>query len=158
MTKTRPIAERLWAKVSQRPTTRGCLLWQGYKNRKGYGRISVRRGVTPISVHRLAWELAHGPIPDGLHVLHDCDVRNCVNIEHLFLGTIVDNNKDRHKKGRYATGSKHHNAKLTDKKVLKMKQLRTLGWTYQRIADFFHVAKITAQNAINGENWAHLIR
>ncbi len=50
--------------------------------------------------HRLAWVEVHGPIPDGLCVLHICDVRNCVNVEHLFLGTLADNNKDKARKGR----------------------------------------------------------
>jgi len=50
--------------------------------------------------HRLAWAEANGPIPEGMAVLHRCDVRTCVNVEHLFLGTLIDNNMDRDRKGR----------------------------------------------------------
>lgn len=50
--------------------------------------------------HRLAWIKVHGPIPEDMCVLHRCDVRNCVNVEHLFLGSLDDNNKDKAQKGR----------------------------------------------------------
>ncbi len=155
MTIAKPVSQRLWAMVNKCPTKRGCLLWTGYINHKGYGRITVKRGFI-MSVHRLAWELVYGPIPGGLHVLHDCDIRRCVNVDHLFLGTVVDNNEDRWRKGKYVVGSKHHNAKLSERKVRRMKVLRAAGWTFQAIANKFHVSKTTAQRAIAGEIWGHV--
>jgi len=50
--------------------------------------------------HRKAWILANGPIPDGLYVLHKCDNGKCVNVDHLFLGTQLDNVRDCMAKGR----------------------------------------------------------
>jgi hypothetical protein len=82
----------------------GCLLWEGAVQRYGYGHIRVggRKGRN-VSVHRLVWEEANGPIPLGLHVLHQCDVPACVNINHLFLGTHSDNMRDMWNKGRVRT-------------------------------------------------------
>jgi hypothetical protein len=84
----------------------GCWLWEGATNGTGHGRIGWRRGGVSYFayVHRLAWEQANGPVPDGISVLHRCDVRACCNPEHLFLGTQQDNVRDMHAKGRYKFG------------------------------------------------------
>lgn len=78
--------------------TNHCWLWNGRKNASGYG-VFVSEGKM-ISTHRLSWECFNGDIPDGLFVLHTCDVRNCVNPAHLFLGTHQDNMADMVAKGR----------------------------------------------------------
>lgn len=59
---------------------------------RGYGIMRVRGKV--LKTHRIAWELANGPIPDGLSVCHSCDNPPCCNVEHLFLGTHADNMAD----------------------------------------------------------------
>ena len=76
----------------------GCLVWTGYCNVSGYGKMSVQ-GV-PRLTHRLAYTIHRGPIPDGMLVCHHCDVPCCINPEHLFLGTIHDNIGDASRKGR----------------------------------------------------------
>lgn len=76
----------------------GCLIWLGALSNSGYGCISVDGKMQ--RVHRFAWIVAKGPIPDGLHVLHKCDTRLCINTDHLFLGTHTDNMKDKMAKGR----------------------------------------------------------
>jgi HNH endonuclease len=92
--RVRPVDERFWAKVKRGP---GCWEWQGYRDRKGYGRIGG--GKDSQLVHRLSWSLHHGD-PGELCVLHHCDNPPCVNPDHLFLGTIQDNNADMIAKGR----------------------------------------------------------
>jgi hypothetical protein len=90
--------ERFWAKVDR---TGDCWVWLAGKGRGGYGRLS-RAGLSPQYrlAHRHSWELAYGPIPDGLHVCHRCDNPPCVNPAHLFLGTDKDNLDDMRSKGR----------------------------------------------------------
>lgn len=69
-----------------------CVLWTGAKNSRGYGHRQIN-GRT-VYVHRLAYEAANGPIPEGMMVLHRCDVRSCHNPEHLYLGTAKQNTAD----------------------------------------------------------------
>lgn len=78
----------------------GCLEWTGKLTEKGYGRCYCPTTKKMKRAHRAMWEALRGPIPDGVSVLHRCDNRKCVACEHLFLGTIGDNNSDRSMKGR----------------------------------------------------------
>ena len=54
--------------------------------------------------HRAAWISRHGPIPDGLFVMHGCDNRACVEVNHLTIGTPADNVLDMSEKGRISNG------------------------------------------------------
>ena len=88
-------SKRFWARVNR---TDDCWLWTGWKDWGGYGILTVKD--KNIKAHRFSWELFFGPIPLGLKVLHKCDVRLCVNPDHLFLGTNLDNSRDMVNKGR----------------------------------------------------------
>lgn len=91
---------------------RGCWVYNGWKNRWGYGEISYR--AETFTVHRLMYKLAVGPLPkyDGKKqdaiVCHRCDNPACCNPEHLFLGSQTDNMKDARDKKRWAKQRKTH--------------------------------------------------
>jgi hypothetical protein len=97
-----PLVNRFWSKVNKTET---CWLWTSNVHTNGYGQIAESRNGRLrqrwLWAHRVAWELTHGPIADGLRVLHRCDVPTCVNPDHLFLGTQIENIADSVRKGRF---------------------------------------------------------
>lgn len=91
------LAEKFWAFVVKTPT---CWLWTGALDKDGYGQIFNPDTKRPMKAHRLSWILHHGPIAADVHVLHRCDVRNCVAPHDLFEGNQDANMKDAAAKGR----------------------------------------------------------
>lgn len=87
------LPENFWSKTA----TYDCIVWTGAANTKGYGCFRVD-GKTEL-VHRLAWEDARGPVPEDMTIDHLCRVRTCVNVDHLELVTIAENNRRKHVAG-----------------------------------------------------------
>jgi hypothetical protein len=139
----------------------GCWLWQLSLDGGGYGRLStwLVGGVRQtLGAHRAAWEAINGAVPDGLHVLHHCDVRRCCNPDHLFLGTHQDNMRDRESKGRghQMRGSKTGTSKLTERDVGIIKMLLGLGVKGVRLGSLFQVTPDAVSKIRKGRNWAHV--
>ena len=106
--------DRFWARVRK---SDACWEWTACLLKTGYGQAQYAG--RNQSTHRIAWQINFGDIPDGLCVLHHCDNRRCVRPEHLFLGSIADNNRDAASKNRCARSL----AKLT---VAQVHEIRTL--------------------------------
>jgi hypothetical protein len=146
-----PVAVRLEYYSIPEPNS-GCLLWTGAVTKKGYGRDPVSR--KPVAAHRLAWIEAHGAIPATLHVLHKCDVRSCINPAHLFLGTNLDNIRDREQKrrGRMPSqkGAANSNAILCEQDV---REILADGRHYKIVAAAYGVSPATIGSIRAGHAW-----
>ena len=147
------IKERFDAKYLPEPNT-GCWLWDGAYVR-GYGQIWVN-GRTVLA-HRWSYEHYVGEIPEGLYVLHKCDVSCCVNPDHLEVGTPMENVRQMHERGQPAMGERQGSAVLTEQKVIEMRRLYRDGKTQGEIADMFGVNKKTAHQAISRVRWKHVV-
>lgn len=95
-----PIEKLFWGKVDIKGPD-DCWEWQAGRFSTGYGSFSTRGLLTTLKAHRISWFFTHGPIPEGLWVLHKCDNRPCCNPKHLFLGTARDNTRDMMVKKRF---------------------------------------------------------
>lgn len=143
------IVQRFWKSVYK---AEACWLWLHTKNQYGYGYI--RYNNKSYSAHRLSWMLHNGSIPDGILVCHRCDIRNCVNPEHLFLGTHADNSLDMVEKGRSLRGERKRNAKLNKEKVLAIREKCSkpdVNWSH--VAKEFGVTRSTIKRVHNREWW-----
>lgn len=132
----------------------GCWLWTGCIGRQtGYGCavVSGRR----VDVHRLSYELHRGPIPDGMCVCHSCDVRACVNPDHLWLGSSDENMADMAAKGRSAQGERNTFARLTERDVATIRRKYAAGTSGHALAREFNVHPDTVYFAASGKTWRH---
>lgn len=142
--------ERFEKKFS-RESPESCWLWS-QRLKKGYGQFRVGRAMR--RAHRVAYELHVGPIPEGLQVLHRCDVRNCVNPAHLFIGTNADNMADRNVKNRQASGERIGNSKLTEADVREIRAAD--GVSQRRLAASYGVTQALVSSIRRRECWVHI--
>lgn len=134
----------------------GCWGWKFKLSPNGYTKF--RYGGSCTSGHRVSWMIHNGAIPPGMFVCHICDVKSCVNPEHLFIGTHNDNMRDMVKKGRgrNLAGEDNGNAILTVEKVKKIRRLLRSGVTAVRIAKDFKVCAASISNIKAGRTWKYV--
>lgn len=132
-------------------TESGCVIWDGWVDRDGYGRIKI--GSSNYAVHRVAWELNFGPIPYGMSVCHHCDVPACINQTHLFIGNNSDNVADKVAKHRQARGSMRRSAKLTERDVTAILQSNR---TALELARQYGIDRSKIYRIRSGDSWKHV--
>lgn len=145
-----PRAKRFWRHVSQdgpvpehRPEVGHCWTWTGTIDKTGYGRIQTI-GAPSVAAHRVSYEIAYGPIPEGLWVLHECDNRSCVRPAHLYAGDRRANIDDMLRRRRQPFGARNGLTSLTDAKVLEI------------LASEFHISEQSVCDICKRRSWTHI--
>lgn len=152
-----PLQERIMAH-SEQVTECGCWIWTRSGNRRGYGQIVYRR--KHMETHRASWIAFKGDIPSGLHVLHRCNTPSCVNPDHLYLGTYLDNTADRIAAGTQSRpprniGEGHGRAKLKED---ESRQIKFGSLSASECAQFYNVSMPTVYAIRSGRNWSWLAK
>jgi len=150
----RPLTERFWEKVGK---TKTCWLWLAATTPAGYGKIYVDSQTGVDMAHRVSYMEAHGAIPNGLFVCHECDNPACVRPDHLFLGTQADNLADMTRKGRrrngYPRGEKNGNAKLSIDQVAGIRNRLAAGEKQASIAADYAIHQSTVSKIHLKKSW-----
>ncbi|CAE6811919.1 hypothetical protein R69746_05662 [Paraburkholderia aspalathi] len=137
--------------VAQRSTldpVTGCRNWDGSLQSEGYGNFSFDGQF--YLAHRVAYEAAKGPIPDGLLLRHSCDNRRCCNHEHLTPGSDQDNKDDCVSRRRHYFGEQHHWAKLTESQVQEIRASKSRN---KDLAAEFGVDPSAVSHIKRNRNW-----
>jgi hypothetical protein len=157
-----PVIKRFMEKVTILPES-GCWIWTGSIGKAGYGTFNAGNG-RYISAHRWSYDYHNGEIPKGMNVCHKCDIRCCVNPEHLFIGTQRENMIDASLKGRISRkgnniiGEKHHLSKLNADCVRQIRAEYNGNYgELKELAKRFNVSENTILRAFSKKTWRHVI-
>lgn len=148
------------AKVAESAVS-SCWNWQSAIDRNGYGQFMVHPFGVKLA-HRIAYLLHKGEIPLGLWVLHTCDNRRCVNPQHLYAGTPLDNARDRDVQGnrKAPAGTLNGNAVFSDEQVLEIRAVhaskKKFKPTLLTLADKYGVSLGAIKKIVYNENWKHI--
>lgn len=165
----RTVEDRFWTKVDRRFAVGACWLWDGSTGSSGYGQVQHNGRVQ--AAHRVSYELFVGPIPKGMFILHQCDVKKCVRPDHLRIGTREENAREAVDRGRMATGDRssarlhpervprgerQHKAKLTADAVRIIRAEYAVGITQRELAKRYGISSSVISEIITGKAWAHV--
>ena len=150
---------RFMEKVYMEPTS-GCWLWGGRidKHQHGYGTFKVKmdKKCKNWKAHRWAAKYIGGMAVEGFYCCHKCDVRSCVNPDHLYLGDAQTNAGDMKKRGRSRNGTSKYTPKLTSEDIPLVRALIARGNMLTEIAPLFDVTTTTIVNIKTGKTWSHV--
>jgi HNH endonuclease len=150
------LMERFTEKYIIHPVS-GCWLWIGATNGR-YGHIRDEN-MEQDYAHRVSWRLFRGEIPEGQNVLHNCpsgDNPLCVNPDHLFTGTMADNQGDMVQKGRHMHGEGHYRNKLSEEDILDIRWMAENGYSYKVIGLQYDITNIYVGQIVRRKVWKHI--
>lgn len=130
-------------------TETGCWEWAGRLDKKGYGVLALREK-RQVFAHRTAYSVWVGDLVDGLSICHRCDNPKCINPEHLWQGSTLENLQDMTVKERGNT------RKLTAADVVEIRERRENRESMNDLAKEFGVHESTIRNAVKGRTWKHV--
>ena len=143
------------------PDERGCRLWTGGTTPNGYGLFYADGQMRPA--HRWQFEQANGKQPRNIDVCHECDVKLCVSLTHLFAGTRKENMADAVRKGRTRRGprpsmqgSNHHSATLTEGQVQAIRKRHDDGVKKRALSNEFSVSFQSISRIVRRISWSHV--
>lgn len=143
--------ERLRATFESLTTTipeTSCIAWLGGMTRR-YGWY---RG---MNAHRWIYTFEHGPLPSSIDVCHTCDNRWCVNLDHLFAGTRLDNMADAAAKHRTLNGDRHHWSTITHETAEAIRAAVATGRFQWQVAADFGISQPNVSRIVNRKIWHH---
>lgn len=153
--KARDPKQRFFEKVHK---TNYCWEWTASTYYNGYGQFFD--GKNKITAHRFSYKSKYGEIDPNILVCHRCDNRKCVNPDHLFLGTHLDNTADMIQKGRKINADKkgtlNGRAIVSESKVCSMRDLYGNGVSIAKIARLFSISETQTSRIVKRQSWKHV--
>ena len=134
----------------------GCWNCTSHGTNKGYP-VVKRGGGNPTAISRYSFELHHKrKIKEGMFICHKCDNKLCINPDHLYEGTRLDNARDAVERGQQPKGERTNHTKLKFYEVMEIKELLEYGKDLNEIAKKFNVDYHTIYDIKRGNTWKHV--